>query len=135
MRYLQAGSGRALILVHGLMGYSFSWRFTLPALAPYATCYAIDNLGAGLSTAPEGMDCSVRATAERILKFADAAGIALARAATPNADRRFARLAADLIDELRDGREPARMTGPDPVPGCLASISGEPCRPPHCAAR
>jgi pimeloyl-ACP methyl ester carboxylesterase len=75
MRYLQAGSGRALILVHGLMGYSFSWRFTLPALAPYATCYAIDNLGAGLSTAPEGMDCSVRATAERILKFADAAGI------------------------------------------------------------
>ena len=75
MRYLQAGSGPPLILVHGLMGYSFSWRFTLPALAPYATCYAIDNLGAGLSTAPEGMDCSVRATAERVLEFADAAGI------------------------------------------------------------
>jgi ferrochelatase len=66
---------------------------------------------------------------------ADAAGIALARAATPNADRRFARLAADLIDELRDGREPARVSGPDPVPGCLASINGQPCRPPHCAAR
>ncbi len=75
MRYLHAGSGPALILVHGLMGYSFSWRFTLPALAAYATCYAIDNLGAGLSTAPEGMDCSVRATAERVLGFADAAGI------------------------------------------------------------
>ena len=27
---------------------------------------------------------------------------------TPNADRRFARLAVDLIDELRDGREPSR---------------------------
>jgi protoporphyrin/coproporphyrin ferrochelatase len=66
---------------------------------------------------------------------AEAAGIALARAATPNADRRFARLAADLIDELRDGREPTRVAGRDPVPGCLASISGEPCRPPHCAAR
>ncbi len=75
MRYLKAGSGPALILVHGLMGYSFSWRFTLPALAPHATCYAIDNLGAGLSTAPEGMDCSVRATAERVLQFADAVGI------------------------------------------------------------
>jgi len=75
MRYLQAGSGRALILVHGLMGYSFSWRFTLPALAPYAAAYAIDNLGAGLSTAPEGMDCSLRATAERVLEFADATGI------------------------------------------------------------
>jgi ferrochelatase len=63
---------------------------------------------------------------------AEAAGIAFARAATPNADRRFARLAAGLIDELRYGREPARVRGPDPVPGCLASIDGEPCRPPHC---
>lgn len=75
MRYLRAGSGRTLILVHGLMGYSFSWRFTMPALAPYATVYAIDNLGAGLSTAAEGMDCSVRATAERILQFAEVTGI------------------------------------------------------------
>src|SRR5271157_3131746 len=75
MRYLKAGSGPALILIHGLMGYSFSWRFTIPALAPHATVYAIDNLGAGLSIANEGMDCSVRATAERVLQFADALGI------------------------------------------------------------
>ena len=35
MRYLQAGSGPPLILLHGLMGYSFSWRFTIPsAVAP-----------------------------------------------------------------------------------------------------
>jgi pimeloyl-ACP methyl ester carboxylesterase len=72
MRYLKAGSGPALILIHGLMGYSFSWRFTLPALAAHATVYAIDNLGAGLSPANEGMDCSARATAERVLEFADA---------------------------------------------------------------
>jgi pimeloyl-ACP methyl ester carboxylesterase len=72
MRYLKAGSGRPLILVHGLMGYSFSWRFAIPALAPHATVYAIDNLGAGFSTAREGMDCRVRATAERLLQFADA---------------------------------------------------------------
>ena len=76
MRYLQAGSGPALILIHGLMGYSFSWRFTLPSLAPHATIYAIDNLGTGLSTSCAGMDCSVRATAERVLQFADALGIA-----------------------------------------------------------
>ena len=30
MRYLRAGSGPALILLHGLLGYSFSWRFTMP---------------------------------------------------------------------------------------------------------
>ena len=72
MRYLKAGSGRVLILIHGLMGYSFSWRFTIPAVVPYATVYAIDNLGAGSSTANEGMDCSLRGTAERVLEFADA---------------------------------------------------------------
>ncbi len=75
MRYLKAGSGPALILVHGLMGYSFSWRFTIPALVPHATVYAIDNLGAGFSTSKEGMDCTVRATAGRVLQFADALGI------------------------------------------------------------
>lgn len=64
---------------------------------------------------------------------AEADGIAFARAGTPNADRRFARMAVDLIDELRDGRLPARVSRPDPVPGCLASSNGEPCRPPHCA--
>jgi pimeloyl-ACP methyl ester carboxylesterase len=75
MRYLKAGSGPSLILIHGLMGYSFSWRFTIPALAPHATVYAIDNLGAGLSTASDEMDCTIRATAERVLQFADALGI------------------------------------------------------------
>jgi len=65
---------------------------------------------------------------------AEAAGIAFARASTPNADRRFARRAAGLIDELRLDQAPARVTGPDPVPGCLASINGAPCRPPHCVA-
>ena len=76
MRYLKAGSGPPLILIHGLMGYAFSWRFAIPALAAHATVYAIDNLGAGLSTAVEGIDCSMRATAERVLQFADALGIA-----------------------------------------------------------
>lgn len=75
MRYLNAGSGPPLILIHGLMGYAFSWRFTIPALAPHATVYAVDNLGAGLSTARQGMDCIVRATAARVLQFADALGI------------------------------------------------------------
>lgn len=75
MRYLKAGAGPPLILIHGLMGYSFSWRFTIPALTPHATLYAIDNLGAGLSTSNESTNCTVRATAERVLQFADAVGI------------------------------------------------------------
>jgi ferrochelatase len=60
---------------------------------------------------------------------ADDAGIAFARAATPNADPRFARLAADLIDELRDGREPLRVPGPDAPPLQGFSINGVVCTP------
>jgi len=72
---------------------------------------------------------------EELRSQAQAAGVAFARATTPNADPRFARLAADLIDELRYGRTPARTSGPDPVAGCLASIDGAACCPPHCVAR
>jgi len=75
MRYLQAGSGPALILLHGLMGYSFSWRYTMPALAPYRTVYAPDLLGAGFSDRPLGIDHSVRGTALRILRFVEQLGL------------------------------------------------------------
>lgn len=75
MRYLRAGSGPPLILLHGLMAYSFSWRYTLPALAPYATAYAPDLLGAGFSDRPRGIDHSVRGTATRILKFVEKLGL------------------------------------------------------------
>ncbi|GFG76053.1 ferrochelatase [Mycobacterium botniense] len=66
---------------------------------------------------------------------AEASGMAFARASTPNADPRFAQLAIALIDELRSGGEPVRVSGRDPVPGCAASINGAPCRPPHCVAQ
>jgi pimeloyl-ACP methyl ester carboxylesterase len=75
MRYLRAGSGPALILLHGLLGYSFSWRFTMPALAPYATTYAPDLLGAGFSDRPADLDHSMRATALRVLRFAENLGL------------------------------------------------------------
>ena len=75
MRYLRTGSGPALILLHGLLGYSFSWRYTMPALAPYATVYAPDMLGAGFSDRPVGIDHSVRGTATRLLRFIERLGI------------------------------------------------------------
>ena len=60
---------------------------------------------------------------------ADRLGVALARARTPNADRRFARLAVDLIAELREGRAPARVPGPDAPPLYGFSIDGALCTP------
>jgi pimeloyl-ACP methyl ester carboxylesterase len=75
MRYLRAGSGPPLILLHGLLAYSFSWRYAIPALAPYATVYAPDLLGAGFSDRPAGIDHSMRATAQRVLKFVENLGL------------------------------------------------------------
>ena len=60
---------------------------------------------------------------------AEAAGIAFARATTPNANPRFARLAADLIDELRTGREPVRVPAPDAPPLQGFSVNGALCTP------
>jgi len=54
-------------------------------------------------------------------------GVALARATTPNAQPRFARLALDLLDEIRQDREPLRVVGPEPVPGYGSSVNGRFC--------
>jgi pimeloyl-ACP methyl ester carboxylesterase len=76
MRYFSAGSGPALLLVHGLLGYSFSWRFAIPTLARRSTVYAVDLLGTGFSDRPPGQNYSFRASARRLLQFMDKAGVA-----------------------------------------------------------
>ena len=75
MRYLRAGAGPPLILLHGLLGYSFSWRYTIPGLAPYATVYAPDLLGAGFSDRPYGLDHSMAGTARGVVRFAEYLGL------------------------------------------------------------
>ena len=54
-------------------------------------------------------------------------GVALARATTPNSEPRFARLALDLADEMRQSREPSRVLGGKPVPGYGSSVNGRYC--------
>jgi pimeloyl-ACP methyl ester carboxylesterase len=71
MRYLHAGSGPPLVLVHGLMGYSFSWRRSIPVFAQHAEVFAVDLLGTGFSDRPANIDLSFKACAERLLRFAD----------------------------------------------------------------
>ncbi len=73
MRYLRAGSGPPLILVHGLMGHSFSWRYAMPVFAQRFTVYAVDLLGAGYSDRPV-IDQTLRANAQRLLRFLDEIG-------------------------------------------------------------
>jgi len=75
MRYLRGGSGRPLLLLHGLLGYSFSWRFALPVLAERATVYAVDMPGVGFSDRPPNPNCSFRSHAEHLLRFLDGIGV------------------------------------------------------------
>ena len=75
IRYLRAGSGPPLILLHGLLGYAFSWRFTMPALAVHATVIAPDMPGAGFSDRPRNLDCTMQATARLLLRFVEELGI------------------------------------------------------------
>jgi pimeloyl-ACP methyl ester carboxylesterase len=47
----------------------------MPALAPYATVYAPDMMGAGFSDRPKGLDHSMRGTALRLLRVIEHLGI------------------------------------------------------------
>ena len=58
---------------------------------------------------------------------AEEAGMAFARAATPNAD--LARVVADLLDELRTDRDPVRVLSPDSPPLQGFSVNGALCTP------
>lgn len=71
VRYQVAGSGQPLILLHGLLGYSFSFRLNMAALGKQRRVLAMDQLGVGFSDRPAGLDCSLAAVAARTLAFID----------------------------------------------------------------
>lgn len=78
MRYLRLPSADpasrsrpAVVFVHGLLGYSFSWRHNLDFFAQRREVYAVDLLGIGGSDHPEpgSADFSLAAVARRLLEF------------------------------------------------------------------
>ena len=74
MRFQHHGNGPAVVLVHGLLGYSFSWRFVLPGLVGRKV-FAVDMLGSGLSDCSQNLDARLRAAADRLRRFLDAVEI------------------------------------------------------------
>jgi pimeloyl-ACP methyl ester carboxylesterase len=66
-----------LILIHGLLGYSFSWRRNLEAFAGKREVYAVDLLGIGYSDRPRpgSVDFGLHATATRMLDWLQALGL------------------------------------------------------------
>jgi pimeloyl-ACP methyl ester carboxylesterase len=74
-RYWFAGSGPPLLLIHGFMGYSFSWRFNMEELGKNFSVYAMDLPGCGFSERPDGSECTLTGDAERVLRFMEYLGI------------------------------------------------------------
>lgn len=75
VKFRRAGAGSALVLVHGLLGYSFSWRNAIPILARHRQVFAPDMPGAGFSECRRDLDCRLASAADRLLAFLDAISI------------------------------------------------------------
>ena len=110
MRYLRCGSGPPLLLLHGLLGYSFSWRFNIATLARHRTVYAIDQIGTGFSSRAN-LDFSMPAIADRTLRFAEQVGISSSSTAFDLAGASHggaiaALLAARVLQRMTERRYP-----------------------------
>lgn len=82
MRYLRlapAGTPKfpPVVLIHGFLAYSFSWRHNLEALARERVVYALDLVGTGYSDrpSPEAVSYMMRDSARRILEWMKAEGL------------------------------------------------------------
>jgi pimeloyl-ACP methyl ester carboxylesterase len=74
--YLHAGSGRPMLLIHGLVGSSANWRNNIGSLARHASVYAIDLVNMGKSQRVGGLDAGLAATANRVVAVMNALNLA-----------------------------------------------------------
>lgn len=72
IHYLTKGSGKPVILIHGLGGHSFSWRKNIAPLAKFFQVYAPDLKGFGFSDRPLKSDYSLEGMATFLIRFMDA---------------------------------------------------------------
>ena len=75
MHVVRAGSGRPLVLMHGIIGSTANWRRTIGALAGDASVYAIDQINMGRSQRVRGLDAGLEATADRVAAAMDGLGL------------------------------------------------------------
>ena len=74
IRYLAAGAGPPLILLHGVGDNAFDWSYVMPALARTHRVYAPDLPGSGGSARPAGDDYSPASFERFLAAFMDALG-------------------------------------------------------------
>ena len=113
IRYLRAGSGPPLLLIHGLMGFSFSWRKNMAALGRVTTVYAPDLPGTGYSDR-SALDSSFSGIARVMLTFMDTLGIDRATVVGTSHGGAVAMMMA-VLDSEESSRRIARLILPAPV--------------------
>jgi len=76
LHYLHAGSGKPMLLIHGLIGSSSNWRNNIGVLARHASVYAIDLVSVATSPCATEPDASLSTIAHRIITLMDALDLA-----------------------------------------------------------
>lgn len=69
VRHKRTGEGPPMVLIHGLMTSSYSWRYVLEPLGRRYRLYAPDLVGAGASDKPVDMKYSVENVARFIVAY------------------------------------------------------------------
>jgi pimeloyl-ACP methyl ester carboxylesterase len=75
IHYECAGSGRPLLLLHGLVGSAKNWRQNIGFLARDSRVYAVDLSNMGESERVAGLNAGLEATADRVVECMDALGL------------------------------------------------------------
>lgn len=75
IHYQHAGTGRPILLLHGLVGSAKNWHRNISFLAQDASVYAVDLSNMGRSDRVPGLDAGLVATADRIAASMDALGL------------------------------------------------------------
>ena len=75
VHYQRAGTGRPLLLLHGLVGSLKNWRRNISFLSHDSSVYAIDLFNMGQSARIPGLDAGLEATADRLAAYMDALGL------------------------------------------------------------
>jgi pimeloyl-ACP methyl ester carboxylesterase len=76
VHYQRAGTGRPLLLLHGLVGSARNWRQNIRFLSRNSSVYAVDLFNMGESERVPGLDAGLEATADRLAACMDALGLA-----------------------------------------------------------
>jgi pimeloyl-ACP methyl ester carboxylesterase len=127
IHYVGAGQGDAVILLHGVGGSTFTYRYTIPELARYFRVVAVDLLGCGYSARPPKGDYRLSTQARMICDLMDRLGIDRASVighsmggpvamrmalSYPERVSRLVLVSSATDEVLRRGARPARLFRP-----------------------